>query len=621
MWDANEYNKFAAERERPFADLLEQAAQSRTVTRQIVDLGCGPGRLTRQLAERWPAARVVGVDNSPEMLAKAQPLAILGRLEFVQADLAAWSPDQPVDLILSNAALHWIADHDSLLRRLTGWLAPGGTLAVQMPNRFDGPVQKAIDATAADPRWAAQLRGVGLHRGSVQKIEWYARHLQSLGFLVNAWETTYVHVLTGKDPVCSNGFEEAACDPCSRSSTQRRPSSSAATWPLGWQPSIRPRTGQLCSPCRGCSSSRRVRPIRRPKNADSFPRLRAWTRAPVSRLGPNGLRGAPSRNLKNPRSLGNVGRAPTNRGPREGENMTPRLSKLLMPAVAIASLSGAVLACKPGDKKQTTSASFASVGPEEQRADRVKAKPSKFRSMVLEQFDANGNGRLDSKERAAANKALSAKEGTAASEALREQALAEFDKNHNGKLEKTEIHKALSSVNASVKTAQTAEDDSSKHLAADQRVAAKELQQQMFASGIDTPSGQIQTLQNLLNSNGGTLTAAETALAQTLLSQLISQAAATTTLTPAATTTTGTTGTGTTTSSTGTGMCSGGSSGSSTGTGSSGTTSLGTGTGTSTTSSARTSSTNQNVSSPVFSGGGGRGFGGFGGGFRGFRGR
>ncbi|HET6328331.1 MAG TPA: methyltransferase domain-containing protein [Planctomycetaceae bacterium] len=200
-WDANQYNKFAAERERPFADLVEQAAQSGTEIRQIVDLGCGPGRLTQQLAERWPAAHVVGVDNSPEMLAKAQPLAIPDRLEFVQADLAIWSPDQPVDLILSNAALHWIADHDRLLTRLAGWVAPSGTLAVQMPNRFDGPVQKAIDETAADPRWAAQLRGVGLHRGSVQPIDWYVRFLQGLGFAVNAWETTYVHVLSGENPV------------------------------------------------------------------------------------------------------------------------------------------------------------------------------------------------------------------------------------------------------------------------------------------------------------------------------------------------------------------------------------------------------------------------------------
>jgi trans-aconitate 2-methyltransferase len=201
MWDANQYNKFAAERARPFVDLLAQVQRGPDDTRHIVDLGCGPGTLTRELAERWPEARVVGIDNSPEMLAKARPLAIPGRLDFVQVDLSQWSPPQPVDFIFSNAALHWIDDHAALLARLAGWLAPGGTLAVQMPNRFDGPIQRAIDESAADPRWAAQLQGVGLHKASVQSVEWYARQLEDLGFTVNAWETTYVHVLTGENPV------------------------------------------------------------------------------------------------------------------------------------------------------------------------------------------------------------------------------------------------------------------------------------------------------------------------------------------------------------------------------------------------------------------------------------
>ena len=201
MWDANQYNKFAAERARPSADLLAQVDRGPNETREIVDLGCGPGSLTQQLAERWPAAHVVGVDSSSDMLSKARPLAIPGRLEFVQADFAQWSPPEPVDFIFSNAALHWIDDHAALLKRLAGWLARGGTLAVQMPNRFDGPVQHAIDEAASDPRWVAQLQGVGLHKGSVRPIEWYARQLQDLGFTVNAWETTYVHVLPGEDPV------------------------------------------------------------------------------------------------------------------------------------------------------------------------------------------------------------------------------------------------------------------------------------------------------------------------------------------------------------------------------------------------------------------------------------
>jgi trans-aconitate 2-methyltransferase len=168
----------------------------------IADLGCGPGHLTEVLAKRWPAAQVVGVDNSPEMLEQARPLVIPSRLEFVNADIANWSPPKPLDLLVSNAALQWVPDHESLIPRLAGMLATGGTLAVQMPDRFyQSPAQEAINAAAADPRWASALQGVGLHRDSVKPLLWYIRRLHQLGFAVDAWETTYVHVLTGQDPV------------------------------------------------------------------------------------------------------------------------------------------------------------------------------------------------------------------------------------------------------------------------------------------------------------------------------------------------------------------------------------------------------------------------------------
>jgi trans-aconitate 2-methyltransferase len=198
-WDAVQYLKFAGERGRPFADLIAQVRSERPA--RVADLGCGAGNLTHTLAERWPDAQVVGVDSSPEMLAKAHPLAIPGRLGFVESDLASWSPDGPLDLIVSNAALHWVPDHDGLLSRLAGMLAPGGTLAVQMPDRFRTASQAAIDETTADPRWAASLAGVGLSRDSVKLVEWYVRRLRQLGFAVDAWQTTYVHVLTGQDPV------------------------------------------------------------------------------------------------------------------------------------------------------------------------------------------------------------------------------------------------------------------------------------------------------------------------------------------------------------------------------------------------------------------------------------
>jgi trans-aconitate 2-methyltransferase len=199
MWDADQYSKFSKERSRPFDDLMAQVTAERPAS--IVDLGCGTGGLTRRLAERWPGARVLGVDSSPDMLEKSQSLAIPGRLEFARADIAQWASDGPIDLIVSNAALHWLADHEALFTRLASMLAPAGTLAVQMPDRFQTPSQDAIEAAASDPRWSSSLAGVGLHRESARPLVWYVRHLRDLSLAVNAWQTTYVHVLSGENPV------------------------------------------------------------------------------------------------------------------------------------------------------------------------------------------------------------------------------------------------------------------------------------------------------------------------------------------------------------------------------------------------------------------------------------
>lgn len=199
MWDAAEYLRFEAERTRPFADLMSQVVCERPA--RIVDLGCGPGNLTRLLAERWPGAQVTGVDSSAEMLHTAASLAIAGRLRFQQADLAEWTPEVPVDLVVSSAAWQWIADHERLLAHCAEMLSPGGTLAVQMPCRFRTSSQMAIEEVSADPRWADRLRGVGLHRHSVHSVVWYAEQLSRRGFAVNAWETTYLHSLDGENPV------------------------------------------------------------------------------------------------------------------------------------------------------------------------------------------------------------------------------------------------------------------------------------------------------------------------------------------------------------------------------------------------------------------------------------
>jgi trans-aconitate 2-methyltransferase len=199
MWDATQYLKYSEERSRPFFDLLARVRKEQADC--IADLGCGPGNLTRMLAERWPTARVVGVDNSTDMLEQARPLAIPNRLDFVQGDIAFWSPEKPVDLLVSNAALHWVNDHELLLGRLVQMLAPGGTLAVQMPYHFGNPAHLAIEETKADPRWRESLQGVGLHQRSVMPLVWYVERLHDMGLTVDAWQTTHIHVLSGENPV------------------------------------------------------------------------------------------------------------------------------------------------------------------------------------------------------------------------------------------------------------------------------------------------------------------------------------------------------------------------------------------------------------------------------------
>jgi trans-aconitate 2-methyltransferase len=199
MWDAAEYEKFADQRSRPFFDLTARVRADRPA--RVADLGCGPGALTETLSDRWPDAVVVGVDNSAEMLARAAPLTRPGRLEFVRADLADWAPPGPLDVLVSNAALHWVGDHPGLLARLADMIAPGGCLAVQMPDRFAGPSQEAIEETVADPCWADRLRGVGLNRRSVLPLTEYVERLSDLGLAVDAWATTYIHPLTGDNPV------------------------------------------------------------------------------------------------------------------------------------------------------------------------------------------------------------------------------------------------------------------------------------------------------------------------------------------------------------------------------------------------------------------------------------
>jgi trans-aconitate 2-methyltransferase len=198
-WDPQQYNLFAAERSRPFDDLL--ARVDKPAPRDVADLGCGPGNLTAKLSDLWPAARVVGVDNSPEMLAEARARTRLGRLEFELADLATWQPSGQFDVIVSNATLQWVPGHLALFERLTSWLRPGGYFAMQVPGNFGEPTHTLLHWLASSPRWAPRLDGkIGQPPGSHDPGDYLAR-LLGLGLGALAWETTYLQVLQGEDAV------------------------------------------------------------------------------------------------------------------------------------------------------------------------------------------------------------------------------------------------------------------------------------------------------------------------------------------------------------------------------------------------------------------------------------
>ncbi|RHW24801.1 methyltransferase domain-containing protein [Nocardioides immobilis] len=201
-WDPDRYLTYADERGRPFVDLITRI--DATEPRTVVDLGCGPGNLTALLAARWPEAAVTGVDSSAEMVAKAQGSAAAATVAFEIGDVREWVPTGSagggtVDVLVSNATLQWLPDHLELLPRLVALVRPGGWFAFQVPGNFDEPSHTIRAELAAEPPYAPHVAGAAVP--SSHDAATYLRALQDLGCEVDAWETTYLHVLHGADPV------------------------------------------------------------------------------------------------------------------------------------------------------------------------------------------------------------------------------------------------------------------------------------------------------------------------------------------------------------------------------------------------------------------------------------
>jgi len=208
-WSPERYLAFEDERTRPVRDLL--AAVPTAPVRRAVDLGCGPGNSTEVLIDRFPGAEVHGVDRSEEMLAAAR--ARLPGVPFALADIETWDDPGGYDVILANAVLQWMDGHERLLPRMAARLAPGGSLAVQMPDNLDEPTHRLMREVAADGPWAERLAGPARARGALATPDAYFAMLREVCDRVDVWRTTYHHPLAGGPAAVVDWFRGSALRP------------------------------------------------------------------------------------------------------------------------------------------------------------------------------------------------------------------------------------------------------------------------------------------------------------------------------------------------------------------------------------------------------------------------
>lgn len=206
-WSARTYSVFEQERTRPVRDLV--AALPARDVQVAIDLGCGPGNSTEVLADRFPQARVTGLDSSDDMLVAARER--LPGTHFELGDIAAWDPVESFDVILANASLQWLPDHATLYPRLVSRLAPGGSLAVQTPDNLEEPAHRLAREVAAQGPWASKIAGV--QHPARHDAAFYFALLKPRCAAVDVWRTTYFHPLAGGPEAVVEWFKGSALRP------------------------------------------------------------------------------------------------------------------------------------------------------------------------------------------------------------------------------------------------------------------------------------------------------------------------------------------------------------------------------------------------------------------------
>jgi trans-aconitate 2-methyltransferase len=188
-WNPALYRRYEDERTRPAQELLARVPLA-SATR-AVDLGCGPGNSTELLVQRFPGAEVIGTDNSEAMLKSARERLPAARFEL--SDIASWQPESPPDLIYANASLQWVPDHETLIPRLFAALAPGGVLAIQMPDNREEPTHRLMRDVAAEAPWAEPIGDADRLRTMLLPLAGYYDLLAAEAAQVDAWRTAYQH--------------------------------------------------------------------------------------------------------------------------------------------------------------------------------------------------------------------------------------------------------------------------------------------------------------------------------------------------------------------------------------------------------------------------------------------